>query len=127
MHEVVDEASVLAMEFFGHEIPVVEKLDRSPVTEADLAVERLIGTRIADRFHGDAIVGEEFGSLGMSSRTWILDPVDGTAYFTKSDPNWRIHLAFQIDERVELAVVAAPALGLRWWAQRGEGAFEALG
>ena len=77
-------------------------------------------------FPDDAIVREEFGSFGVASRTWTVDPIDGTSFFAKSDPNWRIHLAFRIDERIELAVVAAPALGLRWWAQRGEGAFEAV-
>ncbi len=125
MHDLADEASVLAMEFFGVGIPVAEKADQSPVTEADLAVEKLIRQRIAERFPNDAIVGEEFGSSGVASRTWIVDPIDGTSYFANSNPNWRIHLALQIDERLELAVVAAPALRLRWWAQRGEGAFEA--
>ena len=126
MHEVVDEASALAMQLFAAGTLVREKPDRSPVTEADLAVEQLVRTRIIGRFPDDAIVGEEFGSIGAASRTWIVDPIDGTSFFAKSDPNWRIHLAFRIDERIELAVVAAPALGLRWWAQRGEGAFEAV-
>jgi histidinol-phosphatase len=126
MHEVVDEAGALAVEFFGVGISVIEKPDRSPVTEADLAVERLVRMRITERFPNDAVVGEEFGSFGVASRTWIVDPIDGTSFFAESDPNWRIHLALQIDERIEVAVVAAPALGLRWWARRGEGAFEAV-
>lgn len=126
MHEVADEASVLAMQFFAVGTPVFEKPDRSPVTEADLAVEQLVRMRLAERFADDAIVGEEFGSFGVASRTWIVDPIDGTSFFAKSDPNWRIHLALQIDGQIELAVVAAPALGVRWWAQRGQGAFEAV-
>lgn len=126
MHEVVDEAGVLAMQFFAAGTSVVEKPDRSPVTEADLAVEQLVRMRITERFPKDAIIGEEFGTFGVAPRMWIVDPIDGTSYFAKSDPNWRIHLALQIDERIELAVVAAPALGLRWWAQRGKGAFEAV-
>jgi histidinol-phosphatase len=104
---------------------VENKPDHSMVTEADFAVEELVRSRIVERFPEDAIVGEEFGSFGVASRVWIVDPIDGTSYFAKHDPNWRIHLARQIDERIELAVVAAPALGLRWWAQRGEGALEA--
>jgi histidinol-phosphatase len=126
MHEVVDEASELAMRFFAAGVKVEEKSDQSPVTEADLAVEHLLRTRIVERFPLDSIVGEEFGSTGVAPRTWIVDPIDGTSYFARSDPNWRIHLALQVDDRIEFAVVAAPALGLRWWAQRGQGAFEAI-
>ena len=126
MHEVADEASALAMRFFRDGTSVAMKPDRSPVTEADLAVEQLVRMRIDAQFPEDAIVGEEYGSLGAASRTWIVDPIDGTSFFARSDPNWRIHLALRVDERIEFAVVAAPALGLRWWAQRGEGAFEAV-
>ena len=125
MHEVADEASDLAMQFFLTGAKVDVKPDDSLVTEADLAVDRLVSARIAERFPHDAIIGEELGSAGFGPRTWIVDPIDGTSFFASSNPNWRIHLAFRIDERIELAVVAAPALALRWWAQRGSGAFEA--
>ena len=125
MHDVVDEASDLAMQFFREGTAVVTKADHSPVTEADLAVEHLVRTRINEQFPSDAFVGEEFGASGTSHRTWIVDPIDGTSYFAKTDPNWRIHLALRIDDRIDLAVVGAPALGVRWWAQRGRGAFEA--
>ena len=125
MHDVVDEASDLAMEFFRDGTPVFVKADESPVTAADLAVENLVRRRISERFPGEALIGEEFGGQRGSSRTWIVDPIDGTAFFAKSDPNWRIHLALRIDDRIEVAVVAAPALGLRWWAECGKGAFEA--
>ena len=133
MQDVADEAGTLAMTFFASGTTVTLKPDQSPVTEADLAVEQFIRARINERFPDDAIIGEEFGSPSGSAiesmhptkRTWIVDPIDGTSYFARSDPNWRIHLALQIEERIELAVVAAPALGVRWWAQRGEGAYEA--
>jgi histidinol-phosphatase len=125
MHDVVDEASDLAMQFFRDGTSVVLKADHSPVTEADLAVENLVKMRINEHFPNDALIGEEFGAQGEFSRTWIVDPIDGTSFFARSDPHWRIHLALRIDERIELAVVASPALGLRWWAERGVGAFEA--
>ena len=125
MHLVADEASELAMHFFATGAKVDVKADQSLVTEADLAVEQLIRARITERFPGDAIVGEEFGSIGSAARTWIVDPIDGTSYFAKADPNWRIHLALQVREQIQLAVVAAPALALRWWAERGQGCFEA--
>jgi histidinol-phosphatase len=72
----------------------------------------------------DALLGEELGRLGESDRVWIIDPVDGTSFFSRHDPNWRVHIALQVAGTTELAVVTAPALGVRWWASRGGGSFE---
>ena len=72
----------------------------------------------------DALLGEEFGQLGESDRVWIIDPIDGTSFFTQRDPDWRVHLALQVAGSLEVAVVTAPALGRCWWATRGGGAYE---
>jgi histidinol-phosphatase len=119
-----DRAAQVALEHFSAGVTATAKPDGSPVTEADRAVEVLLRTALSDARPGDAFLGEEFGELGTSTRVWILDPIDGTAFFVREDPNWRIHLALEVDGVVELAVVTAPALGLRWWATRGGGAFE---
>ena len=50
---------------------------------------------------------------------WILDPIDGTRNYTRGIPIWATLIAYA--DRV--AVVSAPALGRRWWAVRGEGAY----
>jgi histidinol-phosphatase len=55
---------------------------------------------------------------------WILDPIDGTVFFTRGDPNWRIHIALQVQGITEVALVTAPALQRCWWATRGGGSFE---
>jgi histidinol-phosphatase len=55
---------------------------------------------------------------------WIIDPIDGTSFFSRGDPNWRVHIALEVAGKTELAVVTAPALRRRWWADRGGGAFE---
>jgi histidinol-phosphatase len=126
-HAVADEASLVAMRYFSAGVTTTAKADGSPVTEADHAVEELIRIRIRARYPNDGIVGEELGILGSSgtNRRWIVDPIDGTSYFARHDPNWRIHLALQVGDQLTVAVVAAPALGLRWWAQRRTGAYEA--
>jgi histidinol-phosphatase len=61
--------------------------------------------------------GEESG--GADTSGWILDPIDGTRNFTRGIPVWATLIAFA--DRV--GVVSAPALGRRWWAVRGGGAF----
>ena len=124
-HQIVDEASLLALGHFSVGVSAIAKADGSPVTVADHEVEQLLRARISSHFSRDCLIGEEFGSTGDADRKWIIDPIDGTSFFMRNDPNWRIHLALQVGEHLDLAVVSAPALGLRWWAQRGSGAYEA--
>jgi len=71
----------------------------------------------------DAVLGEEFGSSGHGSRRWIIDPIDGTKNFVRGVPVWATLIALQVDGRVDVGVVSAPALGRRWWAARGHGAW----
>jgi histidinol-phosphatase len=63
------------------------------------------------------VLGEEEG--GEDTSGWILDPIDGTRNYTRGIPVWATLIAYA--ERI--AVVSAPALGRRWWAERGSGAF----
>jgi histidinol-phosphatase len=122
---IADRAAELALAHVCAGVTATLKADRSPVTQADRAVERLLREELKDMFPGDALLGEEYGQEGDSQRIWILDPIDGTTFFSTGDPNWRIHIALAVDGVVQLAVVTSPALGLRWWATRGGGAFEA--
>ena len=119
-----DRAGSLALEYFQRGVEARMKADGSPVTEADRAVEHLLREQLASAAPGDAFLGEELGTLGLSARTWILDPIDGTSFFSRGDPNWRVQVALEIDGRLEVGVVTAPAIARQWWASRGEGAFE---
>ena len=119
-----DRAGELALTYYWSGVRSTLKGDGTPVTEADLAVEQLLQATLADGAPGDAMLGEEFGRLGESERVWILDPIDGTSFFSRRDPNWRVHVALEVAGRTEVAVVTAPALGRQWWAVRAGGAFE---
>lgn len=101
------------------------KSDTTHVTEADKATEQLIRGQLAQARPGDAILGEEFGTEGASSRRWIVDPIDGTASYVRGVPIWATLLALEEDGELRLGVISAPALGMRWWAARGQGAFAA--
>jgi histidinol-phosphatase len=122
--DTADRAAELALAHFAAGVAVTLKADGSPVTEADRAVERLLRETLSEARPDDAFLGEELGRLGASDRVWILDPIDGTGFFSRGDPNWRIHIALEVEGTTELAVVTAPALGRCWWATRGGGAFE---
>ena len=93
------------------------------MTETDRAVERALVERLAAERPGDAVLGEELGESGRSSRRWILDPVDGTRNYARGVPVWATLIALEEQGELRLGVVSAPALGRRWWAERGGGAF----
>lgn len=115
--------------FTAQDFTVTTKPDRTPVTEADREVEKAIREGIAAARPHDAILGEEFGSTGEQSgegrphRQWIIDPIDGTANFLRGVPIWGTLIALAIDGVPQVGVVSAPALGQKWWAATGHGAF----
>jgi histidinol-phosphatase len=106
---------------------VVEtKPDLTPVTEADRAVEELLRKHIAAQRPHHLVVGEELGADGAGgpgSSRWIIDPIDATKNYVRGVPVFATLIALERDGALAVGVVSAPALGRRWWAARGEGAF----
>jgi histidinol-phosphatase len=114
--------------FRAVDLAVETKPDLTPVTDADRAVEQAIRDILASRRAEDAVVGEEYGDTtgaDGSRRRWIVDPIDGTKNFVRGAPVWATLIALQVDGETVVGVVSAPALGRRWWAARGSGAFVA--
>jgi histidinol-phosphatase len=109
--------------FQALDLVVTTKPDRTPVTDADQAVERSIRSGIESARPHDSILGEEYGTQGDSRRQWIIDPIDGTANFLRGVPIWGTLIALAIDGVPVVGVVSSPALGKRWWAARGQGAW----
>jgi histidinol-phosphatase len=122
--DAADVAAKLALAHFESGVSSKLKEDGTPVTEADHAVERLLRETLTEARPDDSFLGEELGQLGESDRVWILDPIDGTSFFMRGDPNWRIHIALEVQGTTELAVVTSPALRRCWWANRGGRSFE---
>jgi histidinol-phosphatase len=120
---LADDADALSLpRFRATDLRVETKPDLTPVTDADRAVERALRDRIARERHGDGVLGEEEGDSGGATR-WILDPIDGTKNFSRGIPVWATLIALERDGEIACGVASAPALGHRWWAARGEGAF----
>jgi histidinol-phosphatase len=107
------------------DLVVETKPDSTPVSDADTAVEAAVRARLAECHPTDAVLGEEEGFSGATdaARRWVIDPVDGTKNFIRTVPVWATLIALEVDGRVQVGVVSAPALGLRWWAGRGLGAW----
>jgi histidinol-phosphatase len=108
--------------FRSRDLHVETKSDLSPVTDADRAAERTLRERIARDRPGEGVLGEEEGDDGSAVR-WIVDPIDGTRNFSRGLPVWATLIAHERDGEIVCGVVSAPALGRRWWAARGGGAF----
>ncbi len=125
--QLADLADGISMARFGaSDLQVATKADLTPVSEADHAVEDALRRRLGVVRPGQAVLGEERGddvcSSGASAR-WIVDPIDGTKNYVRGVPVWATLIALQRDGRLVVGVVSAPALGRRWWASRGDGAF----
>lgn len=123
-HGLADRAADIGLGLFRREgLVIAEKADRTLVTQADTAIERMVREQIAAAFPDDHVLGEEEGGEhGRDGRVWIVDPVDATANFARGVPIWATLIALHIDGEGVLGVAAAPALGERYAAVRGEGA-----
>lgn len=119
--DAADEISLAR--FRALDLQVETKPDRTPVTDADRATEQAIKQILAAEAPEDGIIGEEFGNSGQAERKWIIDPIDGTANYLRGVPIWATLIALSIEGKPVLSVVSAPALGRRWWAAPGSGAF----
>ena len=119
--DAADEISLAR--FRALDLNIETKPDRTPVTDADRAVEAKLRELIALYRPDDAVIGEEYANTETSNRVWIIDPIDGTANYLRGVPVWASLIALRVDGVILLSVVSAPALGRRWWAERGAGAF----
>ena len=111
--------------FKNRKFTVFRKADNSEVTEIDRNTETAITSVLRDATPGFGIYGEEHGISGPTDAeyTWVIDPIDGTTNFVRGVPVWGSLIALVHNEVPVLSVVSAPALGMRWWASVGDGAY----
>ncbi|WP_248148971.1 inositol monophosphatase family protein [Microbacterium aoyamense] len=121
---LADAADAASMpRFDAPDLDVQAKPDATFVTDADLATEEAIRAILAAERPDDSVLGEEFGTTGDSNRQWIIDPIDGTHNYLKGIPMWTTLIALAIDGVPRVGVVSQPAIGRRWWAASGLGAW----
>ena len=121
---IADAADAVAMaRFDAADLRIDTKPDRTHVTEADLETERAIRRILDAERPDDAILGEEFGASGETSRRWVIDPIDGTHNYMRGIPVWATLIALTVDGIPTVGVVSQPAIGRRWWAANGHGAW----
>ncbi|PSL06639.1 histidinol-phosphate phosphatase [Haloactinopolyspora alba] len=123
-HVLADDADAqTTARFRADDLRIDTKTDSSPVTDADQATEEAIRRTLSRARPRDAVVGEEFGTEGYGARRWVIDPIDGTRNYVRGVPVWATLIGLMVEDEVVAGVVSAPALGRRWWAARGTGAW----
>lgn len=102
---------------------VQAKPDRSPVTEADRAVEERLRAYLERRFPGVGFFGEETGSSGEGApMRFLVDPIDGTRAFIRGLPTWSILVALEAEGIPSIGIAYMPAAGDLFLGVRGHGA-----
>ena len=123
-HLLADDADSITMSRFrALDLHVTAKPDLTPVSDADTAVEEALRRTLSRARPRDAVQGEEMADTGWGPRRWVIDPIDGTKNFIRGVPVWATLIALMINDEVAIGVVSAPALGRRWWASLGGGAY----
>ncbi|WP_279483469.1 inositol monophosphatase [Aureimonas sp. SK2] len=111
--ELIREAGVLALDYFRRveTLTISSKGLQDVVSDADVAVEKLIRARLAEAFPEDAFFGEESGRSEFSAGQgiWVVDPIDGTQPFVCGMSSWCISIAFVEGGVNRFGLVLAPA------------------
>jgi 3'(2'), 5'-bisphosphate nucleotidase len=127
--DAVAEASAAVMEVYASSHDVEYKSDESPITRADRAAHEILAARLGRIAPSIPVLSEEAEACheravrGEWTQFWLVDPLDGTKEFIGRNGEFTVNVALVRDHRPVLGVVAAPALGLTYYATEGGGAF----
>jgi histidinol-phosphatase len=122
--EAARAAGEVIRHYYGRDSAVRRKADATPVTEADLAAEKLIREVILGAWPDHGFLGEEGEDTRADAEwVWLVDPLDGTKGFVRGYPFVSTQIALVHAGRVELGVSCAPLFGETAWAERGGGSW----
>lgn len=125
--DAVGEAVALVRRFYDlANAGIYLKDDRTPLTDADLASDRILRERVATAFPDDALLTEESAddlARLTNHRVWIADPIDGTQQFVDRTGEFDVFLALVLDGRPVVGVAGHPPSGQMLWATAGGGAW----
>ncbi len=106
-------------------VAATAKADRTVVTEADLASDRMITQAIREHYPNDEIISEESSHQVQHAQSpiWIVDPLDGTTNFSLGLSLWGVSIARISNGYPELGAVYFPMINELYSARKGSGAF----
>ena len=122
--DVIRKAGVEALRFAADGFEIIQKPDRSPVTSADLAVNRVLQSRLTSEFPHDGWLSEESPDSPdrlQKRRVWVVDPIDGTKAFISGEPEFCISVALIEQGQPVVAGIFNPSTDELFTATRGGG------
>ena len=125
MYGCMQDASQLALQYFGKVTGTVKTSDNNQVlTEADIAVGKLLVEKSKQYFPSFNIIDEEMGVIDKGSEyTIVVDPIDGTSNFANGIPLFGIFLGILKGSTPIAGAIALPAFNTIYTAEKGKGAF----
>jgi 3'(2'), 5'-bisphosphate nucleotidase len=124
INTIIDAGSEV-LKYFNSNYELKFKEDASPLTSADIAANEIIIRNLSKT--NFPIISEESISEIKNTNSksfWLIDPIDGTKQFIKSDPQFTLNIALITKNKVDKAAVYAPALNLLYYADIEDGAYK---
>ena len=130
LEAIANEGDAIAMRYFRADgMRVERKGDGTAVTQADRGIEEMARSKVAESKLALGVLGEELSAIEERAPSTtkqarlIIDPIDGTEEFSRGIPIFATLLGIERGGEIVAGVVSAPALGARWHAYKGEGAY----
>lgn len=118
------EAGQIMKENFFAGVEKEWKIDHSPVTATDVAINRLVIERVSEKYPDHNVQGEEESSIKNDSEfLWVCDPLDGTIPFAHGIPISTFSLALVKNGESQVGVVYDPFSDRLYFAEKGKSAF----
>ena len=126
--EIARQGGEKILEIYERDFEQYEKEDKSPLTEADLASNKIICDGLKKHFPNIPILSEEGKHLSYQDRKkwnkfFLVDPLDGTKEFIKKNGEFTVNIALVEGNRPVLGVVYVPVQNITYFAQKNEGAY----
>lgn len=122
--EAAKQAGKIALKYFEGTPRISYKKDLSPVTNADIACEKLIRKILQKKFPDHGFMGEELPGENTDAKyVWIIDPIDGTRDYVRKIPNWSVMLALLEKGKPILGVIYLPVHKIMITGEKGKGTY----
>ena len=114
-NRLADAAGALSRASFRGDLAVDLKADKSPVTEADQAIERRLREMVSDAYPDHGLIGEEQAPVNAGAEfVWVIDPIDGTRQFISGIPMFTCLIALMRGGRPLIGIIDQPVIKDRW-------------
>jgi len=124
LEKVVRHAGEIALRHF-RKVRATRKADNTVVTAADGEVEAFLRDALSRAFPADGFLGEETGGgAGRSGRTWVIDPIDGTAAYAIGLPVWGVSVGLMRDRQPAAGLFYMPLVNELYLSHGGDASFD---